>query len=268
MKDAVRSPKVLDYAPCQYGRSKLVFRGPKSELSSGYVAVLGGSETYGRFVPTPFCALMEDRLGMPVVNFGCQNAGIDAFLYDPDVLSIAKGARMTVLQLTGAANMSNRFYRVHPRRNDRFLGPSDMLRSIYPEVDFTEYSFVRHMLSSLNLVSTERFDQVRRELQTAWSARMKLLLQTIDGPVLCLWLRYEDGQGLGADPLFVTSEMVDVLAVEGPKVLELSVRRAHGALDNMVFGQMEAPVASEMLNVATHRQIAERLGAEIRDDLA
>ncbi len=57
---------------------------------------------------------------------------------------------MTVIQVMGAHNMSNRFYAVHPRRNDRFLRASlGCCKTIYPEVDFTEFNFTRHMLTAL-----------------------------------------------------------------------------------------------------------------------
>ncbi len=47
----------LDYVPCRYGKSKLLFRGPKRKLTAPYVAMIGGTETYGKFVETPFPAL-------------------------------------------------------------------------------------------------------------------------------------------------------------------------------------------------------------------
>ena len=49
----------LDYLPCRYGRSKLLFRGPRRDLTAPYAAVLGGGETYGKYVARPFPALVE-----------------------------------------------------------------------------------------------------------------------------------------------------------------------------------------------------------------
>ena len=204
---------------------------------------------------------------MPCLNLGCQNAGIDAFLYDADIMTLAKGARLTIVQVMGAQNMSNRFYRVHPRRNDRFLGPSPMLKSIYREVDFTDFSFTRHMLSTLQMVSADRFGILRDELCSAWTARMRLLLQTIDGPVLLLWLREELPNGLGAEPLFVGADMVRDVAEGTLGVVELPMRRAGDDLEGMVFAPMEGGVAAQMLSVATHRDIGAALGAAVADAL-
>jgi hypothetical protein len=61
----------------------------------------------------------------------------------------------------GAQNLSNRLYTVHPRRNDRFLRASGILRTIYRDVDFTEFHFTRHMLDHLRCLSEDRFDIVR-----------------------------------------------------------------------------------------------------------
>ena len=265
---AVTNTRSLDYQACRYGKSKLIFRGPKKDTSGDYVVVLGGTETYGRFVVRPFCTLAEDALGVPVLNLGCPNAGIDAFLYDNDLIALAKGARVTVIQVPGAQNMSNRFYRVHPRRNDRFLGPSDTLKQLYPTIDFTDFSFVRHMLSTLLMTSTESFGALREELRRAWRARMQLMLQTIDGPVLLLWLREPVSEGLGAEPLFVGADMVFDAGQGADAVVEVTVQRAGDDLEGMIFGPLEANIASQMLGLQEHQAIAAALTPILAQHLA
>jgi hypothetical protein len=255
---------LLDYAPVRYGKSRLVFRGPKREIGDDYITVIGGNEVYGRFVSRPFADLVEDGLGMPVLNLGCQNAGLDAFLYDNTVLSLAKGARLNVVQVLGAQNLSNRFYRVHPRRNDRFLGPSERMRVLFDDVDFTDFSFVRHMLSKLHEASHRHFNEVLQELRAAWVARMKLMLQAIDGPVILLWLREPAQQALGAEPLFIVEDMIEAIAPGLCDLLEVPIERAGNDLDGMIFDQMEGEMAAQMLNVVTHRQIATELVEAIR----
>ena len=139
----------LEYLQCRYGRSKLVFRGPRKRLETDYVAFLGGTETYGKFMPQPFPDLVEQGLDVRCVNFGCVNAGPDVFLGDPFVPGAYSKVRVTVLELTGAANLPNQFYSVHPRRNDRFLKPSMLMQTIFRVTDFTEFTFTRHLLSTL-----------------------------------------------------------------------------------------------------------------------
>ena len=133
----------LDYFPCRYGASRLVFRGPRRDLSLPYVSVLGGTETYGRYIADPYPTLVEVGQGLSLVNLGLQNAGLDAYLKDPDILAVASAARVAVVQVMGAQNLSNRFYAVHPRRNDRFLHPTPLLQRMFETIDFTEFHFTR-----------------------------------------------------------------------------------------------------------------------------
>ena len=67
----------LNYHPCRYGRSRLLFRGPQRRLDGPYVSFLGGTTTYGKYIPTPFPALVEQATGLPAVNLGWINAGLD-----------------------------------------------------------------------------------------------------------------------------------------------------------------------------------------------
>ena len=148
----VLGPGPLDYLPCRYGASKLLFRGPKRDLSAPYLAFVGTTETYGKFIETPFPALVEETLGVTCANFGQITAGVDAFASDPFVLQAASDAEITVIQIMGTQNMTNRFYSVHPRRNDRFVAAASILKTIFREVDFADFHFNKHMLSHLMTV--------------------------------------------------------------------------------------------------------------------
>ena len=139
----------LDYFLCHYEGSRLLFRGPSRGLENPFVAVLGATESYGKFVERPYADLLQGRLGLNVVNLSCVNAGVDVYLHEEPITRIAARAEVAVVQVMGAQNISNRFYAVHPRRNDRFLGATPLLRSVYRTVDFTEFSFTRHLLTVL-----------------------------------------------------------------------------------------------------------------------
>ncbi len=89
----------LDYFPCRYGKSKLLFRGPRRRLDVPFVAAVGGTETYGKFVAQPWPELLERKLGMQVVNFGYLNAGVDVFLHEPQIIEASEAAQLTVVQL-------------------------------------------------------------------------------------------------------------------------------------------------------------------------
>jgi len=261
----------LDYFPCRYGKSKLLFRGPRKSLDGDFAAFLGGTETYGRFIEQPFPALIEQETGLSCVNFGCSNAGVDVFSNETPVIDACAKARVTVIQAMGAQNMSNRFYAVHPRRNDRFLRASTLMKTIFREVDFTEFHFTRHMLTALQVLSEERFAIVRDELKEAWIARMGHLLGKIEGKTILLWFANhvpEDAaarDGLGDDPLFLDRAMIEAvrpLVTEVVEVVPSAAARARG-VEGMAFSAMEEPAAREMPGVGAHQEVATALGEVI-----
>ena len=257
----------LDYFPCRYGNSRLLFRGPRRDIERAYVAILGGSETYGKFVPDPYPDLIERDLGLPVANLGCMNAGPDVFLNEESVTLIAARACVTVVQLLGAQNLSNRYYAVHPRRNDRFLGATPLLRALFPRVDFTDFNFTRHMLRALQHSSAARFEGIAEELRAAWVTRMKLLLQRLPGPVILLWMSDHAPPSparpvdLAAAPMLVDAEMVDSIrssATGYVQVISSAQARAKG-VQGMAFGPMDAPAAATVPGPMAHREVADAL---------
>ena len=257
----------LDYMPCRYGTSKLMFRGPKRRPEGPHAVFLGGTETYGKYIARPFPALVEAATGLPCVNLGWPNAGVDVFLRDAEILRIASAAQAVVLQLPAAQNMSNRYYSVHPRRNDRFLRASTMMRAMFREVDFTEFHFTRHMLRRLKELAPDRFNLIRDELQAAWSARMGLLLGRIEAPVVLLWMSRHapgclaDRPDLSQDPAFVTRAMVEALRDKAQAVIEVpaSPQALAAGTSGMIFPETEAQAASRLLGPLAHQEVAAEL---------
>lgn len=265
MTYAKQGAEALDYLPCRYGRSKLQFRGPVRPVPRDYVCFIGGSETFGRFVARPYPALVEDMTGMPCLNLGSANAGLDSFLQDATVISLARGARMVVLQLMGPQYLSNRFYTVHPRRNDRFIKANAPLRRLYPSVDFTEFSFVGHLLNRLQHVSRHKFRQVQAELQATWAERMRLALRLYGRPVLLLWM--EEGQAMTR---LLDRDMLARLERDGVELLRIGSDQwvSQQGVRDMVFGAAQARAATVSPSSAYHRLVAQRLTPFVLNGLA
>ncbi|MEJ6399308.1 DUF6473 family protein [Yoonia sp. 208BN28-4] len=260
----------LSYAPCRYGMSRIFFRGPRRRLDEPYLAFIGGTETFGKFIDQPFPALTEKALGRPCVNFGCVNGGVDAFVNDPTIMAACHDADMTVVQIMGANYLSNRFYSVHPRRNDRFLRASTVLEAIYSEVDFSDFTFTRHMLGALHAMSPERFDIVISELRAAWVARMRNMLNQIGPKSVLLWFSKHDisdqswdsyHNPLSVDPLFITKAMLEELR---PQVMDIitakptSVALGQGT-KGMFIPPMQTQAANDMMGVACHHEASAML---------
>lgn len=256
---------VLDYEACQYGTSRLTFRGPKQALDAPYVAFLGGSEVYGRFIDRPMNVHVEKELGIKCANFGCKNASVDAFLQDPAVCALASEAAVTVIQITGAQNISNRFYRVHPRFNDRFVAPAASLKALYPDLDFTNIHFCRHALREFYQASATRFELIVDELKAAWVARMIQLLETVKGRKILFWMGAHgidtaDENSL-LDPLYVDRDMVEALRPYVDEIVEYVASRqaCQDGTRGMIFSSAEKRAAQHMFGPRAHREVAKAL---------
>jgi hypothetical protein len=257
----------LDYSLCSYGGAGLLFRGPLARLDEPYVAVLGGAATFGRLVERPYPTLIADRLGRGMVNLGIQNAGLDVYLNDETLLDIARHAVAVVVQVPGALNHSNRFYSVHPRRNDRFLAASAALRVLFPKVDFTEFAFTRHLVAALIAADAERFVLVRQELRAVWQQRMSALLSRLPPNVLLVHLRHAAATpgmvhpDLQTEPLFVDDRLLSRVRIKGAEVIDAIASSAaqDQGVGEMFMDATEAAQAALLPNPAHHREIADAL---------
>lgn len=258
---------------CRYGASKMWFRGPKRLLVKPYVACVGGNETFGRFVESPYPAILEQRLEKQCVNFGSLFSGADALARDPEIPNLMGGAEVCVLQLPPVLNQTNRFYRVHPRRNDRVLEATADLVALYPELDFADVHFVRHLTSRLAEIADARFEVVAAELRQAWGRALRKVLESANNRVLLLWLDWDRStmadpsyRGL-TDPVQITQEMIDELSDVCAATLRLVVRPSGASddLEDMLFGTLQQPMAEYMIGPATHREIAQNVMSAICD---
>ena len=82
------------------------YRGPAIDLTKPYVACIGGAQTFGRFVQTPFPHQLSERLGCQVLNLGLGGAG-PRFALLPKVLPLLQGARLVVVQMFSGRSASN-----------------------------------------------------------------------------------------------------------------------------------------------------------------
>ncbi len=260
----------LDYFPCRYGASKAVFRGPERDLTRPYVAMLGGSPTFGKYVARPYPALVEQALGQPVANLGGMNAGPDFYLSDPGALDIAARAEMAVVQVTGAEALSNPFYTVHNRRNDRFLAATPALRALFPEVDFADIHFTRHLLLVLQRTDPDRFATVATALRATWLARMGALLSRLPPRRLLLLLddvaRSDVADPQGSAPLFIDRKLLDTLRPKVSGLVEVIASPAARALAHldMSYPETEAAQAACLPGAAMHAEVAAKLVPALR----
>jgi hypothetical protein len=198
---------------------------PRPDPETPYVAMLGGSATLGKSVAQPFPALVAAATGLQVLNLGVLNAGPAVYLSDPGVLHLISRAEAAVVQVTGADTLSNPYYKVHARRNDRFIAATPALLALFPELDVTEIHFTRHLLQVLACTDADRFDVVVQALKSAWAARMQSLMMHLPRLRRLLWLsdspppQRADTVVTGPGPLFVDAGMLARLHPQAGDVL-------------------------------------------------
>jgi len=250
----------------------LLFRGPKKTPKDPYVAFLGGSETYGKFVTSPFPDLAGPDLGMSHINLGCHNAGLDAFLNDDTAQSICRRGEITVLQAFSASDLSNRFYAVHPRRNDRFIQASPMLERAFPMVDFMEFNFTRHLLTRLQAESPAGYRSVVQALRETWVVRTNQLVRRLNGQVILLWFgdapRRSTPQHTG--PFLVTKRMIERVQSNCLDCVKVSFSPEVCALgtEGMHFLEHEFEAAKNLPGPVAHQEIARALRPVLKRRLA
>ncbi|MCG7522067.1 DUF6473 family protein [Ruegeria sp. Ofav3-42] len=256
---------------CQYDGSRLWFRGARRVLDWPYMACAGGDETYGRFVERPFAAILEERLERRILNLGCLFSGVDALCHDRGLFELLNGADICVVQAPGLLGQSNRFYRVHPRRNDRFLAPTQDLRNLYPELDYTDVHFVRHLLTCLQGFHDARFEVVVDELRRGWIRQVGDFLQRLKAPVVLLRLQVlRDAEGTDHPEIAkvcVTDQMIEAIGVHCVACVDLKTQVCGQSdeLEDMLFGTMQQPMAEHMIGPAAHRAIAAALTGPVRN---
>ena len=262
-----------DYDRCTYGNSLLSFRGPYRIPQAVDVAVLGGTETFGKYITVPYPELLEHQMGRSVVNLGAMNAGVDSFCSDSIIEEVAHRAHVAVVQIMGAQSVSNPFYRVHARRNDRVVAVTDHLRSLFPDLDFTDCNFTRHLLVKLQNRSPSQFQEVVFQLQKTWLGRMRELIARLSMPTVLLWVSDREPCPDGeinfdvtyGDPLFVTRDMVYQISslVDG----FVEIVRSYGGeaeLDNMVFSPIERAAAARLPGPSAHAGAATALAKALQ----
>ena len=262
----------LDYNYCQYSGSERHFRGPRDDLDGEYYVAIGGTETFGKFVELPFPSVLERLIQKPVVNLGQMYAGAEFFPGDNRIFSICNSATAAIIQLTSAQNMNNRFYSVHPRRNDRFLEPSSLLRTIYRDVDFTEIHFTGHLMNVLHSRCPTRFNTVLSGLRSEWVSKMKSLIKKLSCPVILIWMADHAPGPMNCpdnawrEPMFVDRDMLNQLAATVDQVVKIQALpdEVLAGLDRMIFNPTEEPAAEQMLGPIVHQEAARQLHNAIK----
>lgn len=268
----------LECQTYRFGRSRQRFRAPMPDLSKPYVAFIGGSEVFGKFVDRPYPLILADRLKVQCANWGTPGAGPSFFLKDPVVLEACSRAEVCVVSVMSAVPMSNRLYTVFKRRNGRLRTTSEMLRALYPKLDLSEFRFVHNMLHRMYRENRDNFRLLEIELRQAWVARMRELLDDIETARLLVWMStrrpdesvFSGGRGsFVTPPAFVTREMLEEVRPMVDQVIEYVA--APSAAEDRAGERSYDPrfdrMAPMMPGQTMHEQLADALAQPLKDML-
>lgn len=219
----------IDYRLFRYGSGRLQFRGPCPDLDQPYIAFAGGAETFAPGAEHPFANLVATQLPYPVLNLGQPGAGPDLYLGDPLMQVALARAQAVVIAAPSACYLSNRLYRVHPRRNDRLIEGLSPLHARYPDIDLTSVTYAGHLCRVLFEADPHAFLEVMVEIKTAWVARVRTLLRLAGKRSVLLWaaptppadpLEGDYCAQMDMHPAFVDQDMMDDVSLEAGKVVE------------------------------------------------
>lgn len=280
MENSMDVAEIVDqpllYDTYRYGRARQRFRAPRPDLDQPYVACIGASETFGKFVADPFPTLLEQRLDLTVANFGTPGAGVGFFQRDPILLETCSNARVCVIQIMGAWAMSNRLYEVRKRRNERIKEVSSMMRMLYPDVDFDQFRYAHNMLNRLHMLDEQKFKAVEMELRASWISRMRDLLESIETRKVLFWfserspdhqMAMHSGRDRMKSPAFVDRDMLEAVSPHADALVEyVATPEAVEGTDDDYRHPPEATAAARAHPTpGMHREASEMLESVVRD---
>lgn len=188
------------------------FRGPPVNTSAPYLAFIGASQTFGRFVPRPFPCLLGTRLGIPVLNLAVGGAGPRHYLAR-NYLELINGAEAVVIQVMSGRSASNSLF-----DNSESGGMIGHVRGEQSTVRADEF-YSRLGQSS----SKPRFEAIVNETRNDYMSSFIQLLRKIVVPKILFWFSRRHPQYaedyekipeavLGDFPQLVNQSMVQRLA--------------------------------------------------------
>lgn len=107
-----RDHEIVDYAFYRFPLLPSVgFRGPPLAPavleSGGYCTVIGAAQSLGVYAPTPYPALVGERLGLPCLNLATGGGTAGFFASQPALIDLANKGRFVILQVMTARTEGN-----------------------------------------------------------------------------------------------------------------------------------------------------------------
>ena len=214
--------EVCDYRMFCFSPSLMLFRGPRPavvDLTGGkYLTIFGAAQLFGRFHANPFHVMVQQQMGLPVLNLSVGGAGPEFYLKE-EFMAAANHGRGVVLQILSGRSIGCEEYpggRVTAR-----TGSED------PRRDRIE------LLKSIWLQDRQEAARLIEGWRVNYLDAMSRLIRSIRVPVFLVWMSSRrpsdwsvelsrNAPDFGSFPQLVSKDMVDELASLATSYTELS----------------------------------------------
>jgi hypothetical protein len=218
-----RDRHLIDYQTYQLDGAREEFRGPPV-TGDAYVACVGASQTFGRFVQAPFPNLIARALGIEVLNLGRGGAGPTFPLGNPLLLERINHARAAVVQVFSARSQSNSLFQVldhgmfgRGRGNPQPISAADFYTALLQE----DEQLARQIVAE----TRANYVQSMTELLDAITVPKVLFWFSVRAPEYREQWRLPIHRLFGDFPQLVNREMVDQLRSHSDRYVECVSRR-------------------------------------------
>ncbi len=258
---ARRDHRVVDYQLYRCSDTGLVFRGPEPrDLKQGqYFACLGAAQPFGCFCERPYPTLLQERLGLPVLNLGHGGAGASFFLKHQPLLDRVNRAAFAIVQIMSGRSESNSMFdssgweyltrRTDGARMSSIAAYSELLRSAAPasfRIGQREAYFL--------LRPPPHVEKVVAETRANWVQSHKTLLSRISVPTILLYFSKRQPSYrelycnvhllLNDFPQLVNAEMIQQVRDEASAYVECVTRR--GSPQRLVDRETGEPTSVDL----------------------
>lgn len=105
-----RDREVVDYRLWMLDGFSL--RGPRPQTLEprGYVACVGAAQTFGPLCERPYPRILEEQLGLPVLNLGFAGAGPRFFTERPRLMALIGAAKLAIIQVMSGRSEDNSIF--------------------------------------------------------------------------------------------------------------------------------------------------------------
>lgn len=214
----------FDYELWYLDGLKMPLRGPRTvfDLKSRYWTFVGAAQTFGRFSPRPFPAIVSAWHTVPHLNLGFAGAGAEFFVKNSDLLNVINSCELCFLQIMSGRSTSTKLLKT--------VGYGGVLQ--FTSGPLKQQRFLA-AAAYKNLLKHYGVDAVREQIQEArtnWAGAYRELLAQIRVPVLCVWIEQADeavGEPevaqkdlLGGFPHLITEDEICVFNEAGVEIVK------------------------------------------------